>query len=119
MFASFQKKYFLSDKGVAGVKRGIFWTTLTNLITMAGMGFLFLVMAGFVEHLTSGADLPDALPIVGGLVIFFVLLFASTGSSITTPTASFTRSAASSVWRLPSACANCRCRFLAVVIWPI
>lgn len=57
MFASFQKKYFLSDKGVAGVKRGIFWTTLTNLITMAGMGFLFLVMAGFVEHLTSGADL--------------------------------------------------------------
>ena len=77
MFASFQKKYFLSDRGVAGVKRGIFWTTLTNLITMAGMGFLFLVMAGFVEHLTSGADLPDALPIVGGLLVFFVLLFAS------------------------------------------
>lgn len=77
MFASFQKKYFLSDKGVAGVKRGVFWTTLTNLITMAGMGFLFLVMAGFVEHLASGADLPDALPIVGGLLVFFVLLFAS------------------------------------------
>lgn len=77
MFASFQKKYFLSDKGVAGVKRGIFWTTLTNLITMAGMGFLFLVMAGFVEHLVSGAALPDALPIVGGLLVFFVLLFAS------------------------------------------
>ena len=77
MFASFQKKYFLSDKGIAGVKRGIFWTTLTNLITMAGMGFLFLVMGGFVEHLATGADLPDALPIVGGLVIFFVLLFAS------------------------------------------
>ena len=56
MFASFQKKYFLSDKGVAGVKRGIFWTALTNLITMAGMGLLFLVMAGFVAvsytHLT-------------------------------------------------------------------
>ena len=77
MFASFQKKYFLSDKGVAGVKRGIFWTTLTNLITMAGMGFLFLVMGGFVEHLATGADLPDALPIVGGLLVFFVLLFAS------------------------------------------
>ena len=77
MFASFQKKYFLSDKGVAGVKRGIFWTTLTNLITMAGMDFLFLVMVGFVEHLASGADLPDALPIVGGLLVFFVLLFAS------------------------------------------
>ena len=72
MFASFQKKYFLSDKGVAGVKRGIFWTTLTNLITMAGMGFLFLVMPGFVEHLASGADLPDALPIVGGLLVFLI-----------------------------------------------
>ena len=77
MFASFQKKYFLSDKGVAGVKRGIFWTALTNLITMAGMGLLFLVMAGFVEHLATGADLPDVLPIVGGLLVFFVLLFAS------------------------------------------
>ena len=77
MFASFQKKYFLSDKGVAGVKRSIFWTALTNLITMAGMGLLFLVMAGFVEHLATGADLPDALPIVGGLLVFFVLLFAS------------------------------------------
>lgn len=77
MFASFQKKYFLSDKGVAGVKRGIFWTALTNLVTMAGMGLLFLVMAGFVEHLATGADLPDALPIVGGLLVFFVLLFAS------------------------------------------
>ena len=107
-----KKKYFLSDKGVAGVKRGIFWTTLTNLITMAGMGFLFLVMAGFVERLTSGADLPDALPIVGGLLVFFSCCsLPLTGSSITTPTASFTRSAASSVWRLPSACANCRCRF--------
>lgn len=74
MFASFQKKYFLSDKGVAGVKRGIFCTTLTNLIIMAGMGFLFLVMSGFVEHLATGADLPSALPIVGGLIIFCAAL---------------------------------------------
>lgn len=88
MFASFQKKYFLSDKGVAGVKRGIFWTTLTNLVTMAGMGFLFLVMAGFVEHLATGADLPDALPIVGGLLVFSCCSLPLTGSSITTPTAS-------------------------------
>ena len=77
MFASFQKKYFLSDKGVAGVKRGIFWTAITNLVTMAGMGFLFLTMACFVEHLTTGAALPAALPVVAGLVVFFVLLFAS------------------------------------------
>ena len=119
MFASFQKKYFLSDKGVAGVKRGIFWTTLTNLIIMAGMGLLFLVMAGFVEHLANGADLPGALPIVGGLVIFLRCSLPLIGSSTITRTASFTRSAANSAWRSPSACANCRCRFLVVVIWPI
>ena len=77
MFASFKKKYFLSDKGIAGVKRGIFWTTLTNLVIMAGMGFLFLTMAGFIDHLTTGADLPSVLPIAGGLVVFLVLLFAS------------------------------------------
>ena len=72
MFASFQKKYFLSDKGVAGVKRGIFWTAITNLVTMAGMGFLFLTMACFVEHLTTGAALPAVLPVVAGLVVFLV-----------------------------------------------
>ena len=77
MFATFKKKYFLSDKGIAGVKRGIFWTTLTNLVVMAGMGFLFLTMAGFIDRLTTGADLPSVLPIAGGLVVFLVLLFAS------------------------------------------
>lgn len=77
MFASFKKKYFLSDKGIAGVKRGIFWTTITNLVTMAGMGFLFLTMAGFIDHLATGADLPAAAPIVVCLVVFLVLLFAS------------------------------------------
>lgn len=77
MFASFKKKYFLSDKGIAGVKRGIFWTTITNLVTMAGMGFLFLAMVGFIDRLATGADLPAAAPIVVGLVVFLVLLFAS------------------------------------------
>lgn len=77
MFASFQEKYFLSNKGIAGVKRGVFWTTLANLVAMAGMGFLFWVMAGFIDHLTDGASLPDALPIVMGLAVFLVLLFAS------------------------------------------
>lgn len=77
MVASFKKKYFASDKGIDGVKRGIFWTTITNLVTMAGMGFLFLTMAGFIDHLAVGADLPAAVPIVVGLVVFLVLLFAS------------------------------------------
>lgn len=77
MFASFKEKYFLSDKGVAGVKRGIFWTAVTNIVVMGGMAFLFLAMGGFIEHLTRGAALPPALPTIAGLVLFFVVLFAS------------------------------------------
>ncbi len=77
MSASFQKKYFLSDKGMSGVKRGIVWTAITNLVVMAGMCFLFMAMAGFVSHLTGGGELPDVVPFVIGLVVFFVVLFAS------------------------------------------
>lgn len=73
MFASLQKKYFLSDKGVSGVKHGILWCTLTNLVTMAGMAFLYLAMAGFIEHLLLGADLPGFVPIAAGLVAFALL----------------------------------------------
>ena len=77
MFASFKEKYFLSDKAVAGVKRGIFWTTVTNIVIMGGMAFLYYAMAGFVAHLTQGADLPDAVPFCLGLVVFAALLFVS------------------------------------------
>ena len=77
MFASFKKKYFLSDKGMSGVKRGVFWTCVTNLVTMAGMAFLFLAMDGFVKHLTEGVDLPDAVPFAIGLAVFFAALLLS------------------------------------------
>lgn len=77
MFASFKKKYFLSDKGVSGVKRGIFWTCVTNLVTMSGMAFLLFVMDGFVKHLTENADLPNVVPLCVGLAVFFVALLFS------------------------------------------
>lgn len=77
MFASFKKKYFLSDKGVSGVKRGIFWTCVTNLVTMSGMAFLLFVMDGFVKHLTENADLPNVVPFCVGLAVFFAALLFS------------------------------------------
>ena len=77
MFASFKEKYFLSDAGVAGVCRGIFWTTLTNVIVMAGMAFLFCAMGGFVAHLTEGGTLPPLAPYAIGLLVFAALLFLS------------------------------------------
>ncbi len=77
MFASLKEKYFLSDKAVSGVRRGIFWTTVTNIAIMGGMAFLYCAMAGFVAHLTQGAALPDAAPLCTGLLVFAVLLFMS------------------------------------------
>ena len=77
MFASLKEKYFLSDKAVAGVKRGILWTTVTNIVIMGGMAFLYYAMAGFVAHLTQGAELPDAVPFCLGLLVFAVVLFVS------------------------------------------
>lgn len=77
MFASFKEKYFLSDKGLAGVKRGVSWTTLTNLVTMAGLGFLFWAMDGLIARLTEGAPLPDVLPFALGLLAFIALLLLS------------------------------------------
>ena len=77
MFSSLKTKYFLSDKGVAGVRRGIFWTAVTNVVVMAGMVFLFWAMAGFMGHLVEGAELPGALPFCLGLLVFVAVLFAS------------------------------------------
>ena len=77
MFASFKKKYALSDQGMKIVVLGTLWTTLTNLIIMAGTAFLLLVMKVFVEHLTAGAPLPEILPYLAGLLAFALILFCS------------------------------------------
>ena len=77
MLASFKKKYALSDQGMKIVVLGTLWTTLTNLIIMAGTASLLLVMKVFVEHLTAGAPLPGILPYLAGLLAFALILFGS------------------------------------------
>ena len=77
MFASFKKKYALSDRGMKIVVLGTLWTTLTNLIIMAGTASLLLVMNAFVEHLTAGAPLPKVLPYLAGLLVFALILFGT------------------------------------------
>ena len=71
----FRKKYALSVAGEANVKRGTFWTVITNLIVMAGVGLLFLLMQDYMATLTEGAPLPQALPYVAGVIGFLVLSF--------------------------------------------
>ena len=77
MLASFKKKYALSDRGMKIVVLGTLWTTLTNLIIMAGTTSLLLVMNAFVEHLTAGASLPKVLPYLVGLLVFALILFGT------------------------------------------
>lgn len=65
----FQRKYALSDQGVKNTKQGTFWTVIVNLVVMGGMGILYLMMTKFMDTLTNGAPLPNA-------VVFLVLVLA-------------------------------------------
>lgn len=71
----FQRKYALSDQGVANVKKGTFWTVIVNLVVMMGMGILYLVMMKFMATLSDGAPLPAVFPILGMLLVFLLLSF--------------------------------------------
>ena len=75
--AKFQRKYALSDKGIATTKKGTFWTVIVNLAVMAGMGILYFLMMGFMETLTDGAPLPSAAVFIGATVAFLALSFVT------------------------------------------
>lgn len=71
----FRRKYALSEAGEANVKKGTFWTVVTNLLVMAGIGFLYLLMKGFMATLVDGESLPPVLPFVVGVIAFAILSF--------------------------------------------
>ena len=71
--AKFQRKYALSDQGVATTKKGTFWTVIVNLAMMAGMGILYFLMMAFMETLVDGAPLPNAAVFIGITVAFLAL----------------------------------------------
>ena len=70
-----QKKYALTDKGLANTKKGAAWTVVVNLTMMAGMGILYYLMQGYMDTLTSGAPLPKAWVFLGLVAAFVVLSF--------------------------------------------
>ena len=71
----FQRKYALSDQGIRNVRKGTFWTIITNLVVMGGMGILSFMMNGFVNTLTDGTPLPSAVVILSLVLVFLVLSF--------------------------------------------
>ncbi len=75
--AKFQRKYALSDKGIATTKKGTLWTVIVNLVMMAGIGILYFMMMGFMQTLTDGAPLPSVAVFAGATVAFLVLSFVT------------------------------------------
>ena len=71
----FQRKYALSDQGIRNVRKGTFWTIITNLVVMGGMGILSFMMNGFVNTLTDGTPLPSIVVILSLVLVFLVLSF--------------------------------------------
>ena len=69
----FQRKYALTDQGIRNTKQGTFWTVVVNLLVMGGMGILYLLMSKYMDTLTNGAPLPNALVFLL-LVLAFVVL---------------------------------------------
>jgi len=70
-----QRKYALTDQGIKNIQRGTLWTVIVNLTVMAGMGILYLMMSRFMNTLTDGSPLPEALLFIGATVLFLVLSY--------------------------------------------
>ena len=51
---SIKEKYALTDEGVRNVRLGAVWTTVTNLVVFASVGFIYVIMSAIVARLTGG-----------------------------------------------------------------
>ena len=74
---NFQRKYALTDQGLKNTKSGAFWTVVTNLVVMGGMGILYLLMYGLMGTLTDGAPLPGPALFLGLVIAFVILSFVT------------------------------------------
>lgn len=71
----FQRRYALSDQGIQNTKKGTFWTVVTNLVVMGGMGILYVLMSGFMSTLCDHAKLPNSITIFIFVIIFLIISF--------------------------------------------
>lgn len=72
---AFQRKYALSDKGIATTKTGTFWTLIVNLVVMGGIGILYTMMKQLMEVMTDGTPLPKIAVFLALVVAFVILSF--------------------------------------------
>ena len=70
-----QRKYALTDNGIRNIKKGTAWTVVVNLIVISGMSILYLLMTGFMNTLTKGTPLPNALLFTGVTAVFLLISY--------------------------------------------
>lgn len=70
-----KEKYALSDSGVKNIRLGTFWTVVTNLVMMGGVGAMFFAMQDLIAFMTEGAPLPSLWTYIAALLVFIVLLW--------------------------------------------
>ena len=68
-----KRKYALTEQGVKNTRQGMVWTVVVNLVVMTGMGILYLLTSKYMDTLTNGAELPNALFFVALVLGFLVL----------------------------------------------
>lgn len=74
--SAFQRKFALSDKGVAMVKKGTLWTVVVNLVVMGGVDILYLVMGQLMDTLAAGLPPLGVLVLTLCTIVFLVVSFA-------------------------------------------
>lgn len=69
----FQKKYALSNQGIINIKKGTFWTVITNLVVMGGTGILYYVTNGFMLTLSGNKEIPSIWFAIALVLAFLIL----------------------------------------------
>lgn len=65
----------MTDQGVRNAKKGTFWTVIVNLISMGGMGILYMMMTKYIAVLSGGSVLPSIAVVIISVLMFFLLSF--------------------------------------------
>ena len=70
---NFKRKYALTDRGVKNTRKGAFWTVVVNLISMMGVGILYMLVETLMHTLGGSGTVPSVWFFMGLTAAFIVL----------------------------------------------
>ena len=65
----------MTDQGIRNAKKGTLWTVIVNLVSMGGMGILYMMMTKYVGVLCGADGLPPVALFIIIVACFFLLSF--------------------------------------------